>query len=69
MSMCVCDKSLQSCLTLCDLMDGSSPGSSFHGDASGKNSGVGCYFLPQGIFLTQGSNPHLLRLLHWQMGS
>ena len=69
MSMCVCDKSLQSCLTLCDLMDGSSPGSSFHGDSSGKNSGVGCYFLPQGIFLTQGSNPHLLRLLHWQMGS
>ena len=23
----------------------------------GKNSGVGCYFLLQGIFLTQGSNP------------
>ena len=25
-----------------------------------KNTGVGCHFLPQGIFLTQGSNPHLL---------
>ena len=25
--------------------------------------------LLQGIFLTQGSNPHLLCLLHWQMGS
>ena len=23
----------------------------------GKNTGVGCHFLPQGIFLTQGSNP------------
>ena len=25
-----------------------------------KNTGVGCYFLLQGIFLTQGSNPGLL---------
>ena len=23
---------------------------------SGKDTGVGCYFLPQGIFLMQGSN-------------
>ena len=30
-SVCVHDKSLQSCLTLCDPMDHSSPGSSFHG--------------------------------------
>lgn len=30
----------------------------------GKNPGVGCYFLLQGIFLTQGSNPCLLCLLH-----
>ena len=35
----------------------------------GKNAGVGCHFLLQGIFLTQGSNPHLLRLLHWQADS
>ena len=35
----------------------------------GKNTGVGCYFLLQGIFLTQESNLHLLRLLHWQAGS
>ena len=27
-----------------------------------KNTGVGCHFLLQGIFLTQGSN---LPLLHW----
>ena len=36
---------------------------------SGKNTGVGCHFLLQGICLTQGSSPHLLRLLHWQAGS
>ena len=29
----------------------------------------GCHFLLQGIFTTQGMNPHLLRLLHWQAGS
>ena len=31
-----------------------------------KNTGAGCHFLLQGIFLTQGSNP---RLLHWQADS
>ena len=41
----------------CDL-----PGSSVHGDFPGKNTGVGCHALLQGIFLTQGSNPHLLHL-------
>ena len=30
---------------------------------------MGCHFLLQGIFLTQGSNPRLLRLLHWRAGS
>ena len=35
----------------------------------GKNTGVGCHFLLKGIFLTQGSNPHLLCLLHWQVDS
>ena len=29
-------------------------------DSPGKNTGVGCYSLLQGIFLTQGSNPSLL---------
>ena len=38
-------------------------------DSPGKNTGVGCHALLQGIFLTQGSKPHLLRLLHWQTGS
>ena len=31
---------------------------------SGKNTGVGCYCLLQGIFLTQGSNPNLLHYKH-----
>ena len=35
----------------------------------GKNTGVGYHFLFQGIFLTQGSNPCLLHLLHWQADS
>ena len=34
-----------------------------------KNTGMGCHFLLQGIFPTQGSNPGLLCLLHWQAGS
>ena len=36
---------------------------------SGKNTGVGCHFLLQGIFPTQRLNPHLLCLLHWQAES
>ena len=36
-------------------------------DFPGKSTGVGCHFLLQGIFLTQGSNPGLLhcRLCFW----
>ena len=36
---------------------------------SSKTTGVGCHFLLQGIFLTQGLNPHLLCLLHRQADS
>ena len=32
---------------------------------SGKKTGAGCHCLLQGVFLTQGLNPHLLCLLHW----
>ena len=49
----------QSCPTLCDPMDCSPPGSSVHGDSPGKNTGVGCHALLQGIYPTQGSNPGL----------
>ena len=49
----------QSCPTLCDLMDGSPPGSPVHGDSPGKNTRVGCHALLQGVFPTQGWNPGL----------
>ena len=49
---------IQMCMTLCNSMDCSLPGSSVH--SSGKNTGVGYHFLLQGIFLTQGSNQGLL---------
>ena len=42
----------QSCPTLGDPMD--------HGVSPGKNTGVGCHNLLQGIFPTRGSNPGLL---------
>ena len=53
--VCVCLVA-QSCPTLCDPMDCSPPGSSAQADSSGKNTGVGCHALLQGIFPTQGSN-------------
>ena len=62
--VCECSAA-QSCPTCCDLMDYSTrllcPW-----NFPGKNNGVGCHFLLQGIFLTQGSN---LCLLLWQTGS
>ena len=45
---------------LCDTMDCSPTGSSVLGDSPGKNTGVGCHALLQGIFPTQASNPGLL---------
>ena len=71
MQSCVCVCSVaKSCLTLCDPMDCSPPGSSVHRGSSGKNIRVGCHaLLLQGIFMTQGLNPCLLRLLHGQAGS
>ena len=38
-------------------------------DSPGKNTGVGRCALLQGIFPTQGSNPHLLCILNWRKGS
>ena len=51
-------KSLQSCLTLCNPIDCSLPVCPW--DSPGKNTGVGCFALLQGIFLIQGSKPLLL---------
>ena len=58
-------QSLQLCQTLCNSVDYSPPGSSVHG----KTIGVDCHALLRGLFLTQGSDPCLLSLLHWQAGS
>ena len=60
---------LQTCLTICDSMDYILPSSSVRGDSLGKNTGVGCHALLQGIFLTQELNPCLLCLLHQQASS
>ena len=38
-------------------------------DFPGKNTGVGCHALLQGIVQTEGLNPCLFCLLHWQGGS
>ena len=66
MSLCV---DAQSCPTLCNPMDCSPLGSSVHEILQARNTGVDCHFLLLGIFLTQGSNPCLLHLLYWLVGS
>ena len=58
----VCAKSLQSHPTLWDPTRLLCPW-----DSPAKNTGVDCYALLQGIFLTQGLNSCLLHLLHWQV--
>ena len=55
-----------SVMSLCYSVDHSPPGFSVLGILQ---AGVLECFLLQGIFLTQGLNPHLLYLLHWQAGS
>ena len=63
----------QSHPTLCDPMNYSPAGSPSPWDFPGKNTGVGCQALLQGIFPTQGLNPGLLNcrqilyhLSHWR---
>ena len=64
----MCAKSLQSRLSLCNPKNYSPPGSCPR-DSPGKNTGVDCHVLLQGIFPAQGSNPDPLCLLRWQVGS
>ena len=65
---CLESEVAQSCLTLCDLMDCSLPGSSVHGIFQARLIKWGCPpFLLQGIFPTQGSKPglwHCRQTLH-----
>ena len=75
-SLCV---RTQSCPPLCGPVDCRLPGSSARGicglqsarlfclwNLQARDTGVGCHFLLQGIFLTQGSN---LSLMRWQVDS
>ena len=71
--VCVCS---QSCPHICSVVSNSlqphrlSPIRLFcPWNFPGKNTGVGRHFLFQRIFQTQGLNPYLLCLLHWQMDS
>ena len=50
---------VQSRPTLCNPKDCSQPGFSVHWHFPGKNTGVGCHDLFQGILPKQGSNPGL----------
>ena len=55
------------CVQLCHPVDHSPAGSSVHGDSPGKNTGVGCHGLLQGIFMTQRVNQCLLSLQHCKL--
>ena len=52
------------CPALCDPMDYSLLRLLCPCNFPAKNPGVSCHFFLQRIFLTQGSNLHLLKLLH-----
>ena len=75
MSLCELDKHIllpSRCVSACSFMSDSAT----HGlqptrllcswDFPSKNTGVGCHFLLQEIFPTQGQNPSLLHLLYCQ---
>ena len=59
----------QLCPALCDFMDCSPPGSSVHGITPVRTLEWAAISSSRGIFPTQGSNPTLLCLLHWQADS
>ena len=64
----VCAQSLSHVQLSVTPMNCSPPGSSVHGIFQTRHWSA-LPFLLQGIFPTQGSNPHLLCLLHWQADS
>ena len=69
MFLCVCAKSLQLCPTLLPPYELWPARLLYPWDSPGKNTGVGCHALLQGIFSTQGLNWHLFCLLNQQAGS
>ena len=67
---CTCESEVtQSCLTLCNPADYSLPGFSIHGILQARILGWVTISFSRGIFQTQGLNPSLLYLLHWQRDS
>ena len=66
---CIHAKLLQECLTFCDPMNCILPGSSLRGILQARILEWVAMLSSRGSFLTQGSNPCLLHLLHWQVGS
>ena len=64
---CMHAKSLQSCPTLCDSMNCSPPGSSVHGILQARI--LEWVAIPSSRGSSQGSNLHVLCLLHWQVDS
>ena len=69
--MCVCvhNTCAQLCLTLCNRLVHSLPGSSVHGISQARMLERVAICYSQGIFLTQGSCLGLWGLLHWQVDS
>ena len=63
--LCVCAQSL-SCVQLFATTQAVARQASLSMGFSGKNTGLCCHFLLQGIFLSQGLN---LNLLHWESDS
>ena len=66
--VCVCVLVALLCLTLCDSMDCSLPGSSVHGIVQASYTGVYKYSLLQRIFPTQELNlglSHCRQILYW----
>ena len=62
----LCLKSLMPTTCACSVMSDCLQLHGLQWNFPGKNTGARCHFLLQGIFPTQGSNPHLL---HWQADS
>ena len=63
--MCVCSIT-QSCPTLCDPLDCGLPGSAVHGIFQARILEWAAISFSRGIFPTQGSNLHVLCLLHFR---
>ena len=67
--MCVVCSATKSCLTFCTLRT-VAPSCLLHSQHfPSKDTGEGCHFLFQGIFLTQGSNLGLMHYLALQTDS